>query len=206
MYINKNVQLKCMFIGAAFRIFMIWIKHVEWMNVKTCALHRKPGSMRLTAYTDYALRTLMFLAVNRDRLVTIQEIADAHGIAKNHLTKVVHQLGQLGYVETLRGRSGGLRLGCEPEDVTIGAVVRETESDFFMAACFDDSAPVCIYAGACGLQGTLDKATRAFLDVLDNATLDMVLVREQRKKAGRGGQAIELHFKPAAKARKVKAG
>src|SRR6478672_11006356 len=81
--------------------------------------------MRLTSYTDYALRTLMFLALNRERLVTIGDIAETHHIAKNHLTKVVHQLGTLGYVETVRGRSGGLRLGREPEDIRVGDVARD---------------------------------------------------------------------------------
>ncbi|HEY0064114.1 MAG TPA: Rrf2 family transcriptional regulator [Telluria sp.] len=153
--------------------------------------------MRLTSYTDYSLRTLMFLAANRERLVTIQEIAEAHGIAKNHLTKVVHQLGQLGYIETLRGRSGGLRLGREPADINIGEVVRQTETDFFMAACFDTASAGCIYAGQCSLQGTLGAATRAFLAVLDAATLEGVLAASAPKKTARGNaKTVELHFKP----------
>jgi Rrf2 family nitric oxide-sensitive transcriptional repressor len=86
--------------------------------------------MRLTAYTDYALRTLMYLATNRDRLVTISEIADVHGISKNHLMKVVHQLGLSGMVETVRGRNGGLRLNHEPAEINIGEVVRNSETDF----------------------------------------------------------------------------
>lgn len=155
--------------------------------------------MKLTAYTDYALRTLLYLASEPDELVTIQAIADAHGIAKNHLTKVVHQLGQLGYVDTVRGRNGGLRLGCAPADIVIGDVVRQTESDFFMAACFDDQSAGCIYQGACGLQGTLAEATNAFLAVLDNVTLDTMLIRETRKKSVRHagtGKPVEMHFKP----------
>ncbi len=158
--------------------------------------------MRLTAYTDYALRTLLYLAANREELVTIQAIADAHGIAKNHLTKVVHQLGQLGYVETVRGRNGGLRLGREPADIGIGEVVRQTESDFFMAACFDDQSSGCIYQNACGLKGTLAKATNAFLAVLDEVTLEAMLIRETRKKPGRrtgAANTVELHFKPKAR-------
>ncbi|SHG72654.1 Rrf2 family transcriptional regulator [Massilia sp. CF038] len=152
--------------------------------------------MRLTSYTDYALRTLMFLAANQDRLVTIQEIADTHGIAKNHLSKVVHQLGQLGYIDTLRGRSGGLRLGREPADINIGAVVRQTENDFFMAACFDTASAGCIYAGQCSLQGTLSAATHAFLAVLDGATLDSMLAASQSKKGPRGAvKAVQMHFK-----------
>jgi Rrf2 family nitric oxide-sensitive transcriptional repressor len=159
--------------------------------------------MRLTAYTDYALRTLMYLATNREQLVTVQQIADAHGIAKNHLTKVVHQLATLGYIDSLRGRNGGLRLGCEPEEINIGAVVRQTESDFFMAACFDEQSAGCIYSPSCALKGTLGQATRAFLDVLDGATLAAMLVKPERRKnkPAAPSQPIELHFK-SGKARK----
>lgn len=128
--------------------------------------------MKLTSYTDYALRTLMYLAMNRDRLVTIQDIADAHRIAKNHLTKVVHQLGMLGLVETVRGRNGGLRLGREPSEIRVGDVVRSTESDFFIAECFDPEKPGCIYSASCALKGVLGRANAAFLGVLDGVTLD----------------------------------
>jgi Rrf2 family nitric oxide-sensitive transcriptional repressor len=128
--------------------------------------------MKLTSYTDYALRTLMYLAMNRDRLVTIQDIADTHRIAKNHLTKVVHQLGMLGLVETVRGRHGGLRLGREPSEIRVGDVVRSTESDFFIAECFDPEKPGCIYSASCALKGVLGRANGAFLGVLDGVTLD----------------------------------
>jgi Rrf2 family nitric oxide-sensitive transcriptional repressor len=153
--------------------------------------------MRLTSYTDYALRTLMFLALNRDRLVTIGDIAQTHNIAKNHLTKVVHQLGTLGYVETVRGRSGGLRLGREPRDITIGDVVRDTETDFYMASCFDEGAPGCLYASGCELKGALARATHAYLEVLDSVTLEQMVAHDPRQKAA-GAQPIELHFKRAA--------
>ncbi|MDQ3058310.1 MAG: Rrf2 family transcriptional regulator [Pseudomonadota bacterium] len=131
--------------------------------------------MRLTTYTDYALRTLMYLAANRERLVTIQDIADAHDIAKNHLTKVVHQLGILGYVESLRGRNGGLRLGREPEQINIGAVVRSTEPDFYMAECFNPDKNFCMMSTACSLKGVLSSATAAYLQVLDGVTLDKLM-------------------------------
>jgi Rrf2 family transcriptional regulator, nitric oxide-sensitive transcriptional repressor len=152
--------------------------------------------MRLTSYTDYALRTLMFLALNRDRLVTVGEIADKHNIAKNHLTKVVHQLGMLGFIDTVRGRSGGLRLGREPKDIRIGDVVRQTESDFYMASCFDASAPACLYAGGCELRGALAGATNAFLAVLDELTLAQMVARDPQAGAN-GPKPIELHFKRA---------
>ena len=131
--------------------------------------------MRLTTYTDYALRTLMYLAAQRDRLVTIQDIADAHGIAKNHLTKVVHQLGILGFVESLRGRKGGLRLGKEPAQINIGAVVRSTEPDFYMAECFDPQKNNCRLSSACILKDTLYQATAAYLAVLDGVTLESLM-------------------------------
>lgn len=128
--------------------------------------------MRLTTYTDYALRTLMYLAANRDRLVTIQDIADSHGIAKNHLTKVVHQLGLLGVVETVRGRNGGLKLGREPAQINIGQVVRSTEPDFFMAECFDRQKSSCVLNPSCALKGVLGSATAAYLKVLDGVSLE----------------------------------
>lgn len=154
--------------------------------------------MRLTSYTDYALRTLMYLAMNRDRLVTIGDIADAHHIAKNHLTKVVHQLGTLGFVETVRGRSGGLRLGREPEAITVGEVVRHTESDFYVASCFDASTTPCLYAAGCELRGALGEATAAFLGVLDRVTLDQMVKRNPASALGAGVQPVQLHFNRAA--------
>lgn len=164
--------------------------------------------MRLTAYTDYSLRTLIFLAMNREQLVTVQHIADAHGIAKNHLTKVVHHLGMLGYVVTVRGRNGGLRLGREPSEIVIGDVVRHMETDFYMASCFDKAAPSCMYSAACSLKGELAKATEAFLEVLDAVTLEQMAIKEERKRgakkaaAGTSGGAtpVQLHFKPKRKA------
>lgn len=156
--------------------------------------------MRLTAYTDYSLRTLMYLALNRGQLATIQEIADIHGIAKNHLTKVVHQLGMLGYVTTIRGRNGGLRLAREPAQINIGEVVRHTETDFHMASCFDPESTGCSYSAACALQGALGKATLAFLTVLDGVTLEQMLVPEKHNPASiasRKPQTVALHFKRA---------
>lgn len=147
--------------------------------------------MRLTTYTDYALRTLMYLAANRDRLVTIQDIADVHGIAKNHLTKVVHQLGILGFVGSLRGRKGGLRLGQEPSQINIGAVVRSTEPDFYMAECFNPGESRCILSATCALKNVLNNATNAYLVVLDGVTLENLMVDQ----INRGGP--ETSFKSA---------
>lgn len=127
--------------------------------------------MRLTDYTDYSLRTLMYLGMHRDRLVTIQDIADAYSISKSHLMKVVHQLGLAGLIETIRGRSGGLRLGKEPQDINIGDVVRGTEPDFTMVECFNHRHNECVLAPSCELQEVMDRATKAYLDVLNGVTL-----------------------------------
>jgi Rrf2 family nitric oxide-sensitive transcriptional repressor len=137
--------------------------------------------MKLTSYTDYALRTLMYLALNRDELVTIQQIADVHNIAKTHLNKVVNHLTTIGVVESVRGRNGGLRLGMEPEQINIGEVVRNTENDFYMAECFDSGNQGCIYSPTCALKGVLSDATSAFLNVLDGVTLEKVLQKGDGK-------------------------
>lgn len=148
--------------------------------------------MRLTAYTDYALRTLIYLATHRDRLVTISEIADVHGISKNHLMKVVHQLGLTGMVETVRGRNGGLLLKREPVDINIGTVVRNTETDFNMAECFDPSGNQCLYSPACALKDVLQSATTAYLGELDKVTLAS-LVGEPRPDKKKALSPIRVH-------------
>jgi Rrf2 family nitric oxide-sensitive transcriptional repressor len=135
--------------------------------------------MRLTQFTDYSLRALLYLAMNREGLVTIQDIADAHRIAKNHLTKVINHLSAVGLVESIRGRNGGLRLGREPGDICIGDVVRQTESDFYIAECFNQATQDCLYSSGCSLKGALGKATGAFLGVLDGFTLETILERER---------------------------
>ena len=122
--------------------------------------------MRLTRYTDYALRVLLHLAAHPDRLCSVAEIARAYDVSQNHLMKVVHDLGKAGYVATLRGRSGGLRLARAPEEINVGEVVRHTEEGFDLVDC-----ATCVIAPACGLTGVLGKALAAFMAVLDNYTL-----------------------------------
>jgi Rrf2 family transcriptional regulator, nitric oxide-sensitive transcriptional repressor len=135
--------------------------------------------MRLTAYTDYTLRTLIYLALDPGRHATIAQIADTYRISEAHLTKVVHQLGVAGEIETVRGRNGGLRLKKSPEEINLGAVVRRTEPDLALVPCFD--APgACVIGGACVLQHTLHAALAAFLAVLDRTTLaDLVAPRRR---------------------------
>lgn len=133
--------------------------------------------MRLTDYTDYALRVLMYVGAQPGRLATVQEIAANHGISRNHLTKVVHRLGQAGLVETVRGRTGGVRLACDPATISLGSVVRLTEPDFIMVECFDDERNTCRLSPTCVLKYALGRATGAYLHELDGISLASVLPR-----------------------------
>ena len=134
--------------------------------------------MRLTVYTDYALRLLMYLALKDDGLATIAEVADSYGISKNHLMKVAHQLGVGGYVGTVRGRGGGLRLAKPAEKIGLGEVVRRTEPDMALVPCFKPVDDLCAIRSCCVLKGALDKARGAFVEVLDGYTLgDLVRPR-----------------------------
>jgi len=137
--------------------------------------------MRLTTYTDYTLRVLIRLSVRPHHLTTIADIAESYGISENHLMKVVHQLGVAGYIETVRGRNGGIRLLKEPRDINVGEIVRRTEPDFDLVPCFNASG-ACVIESACILKDSLDQARGAFLAVLDRYTL-ADLVRPRRKLA-----------------------
>lgn len=127
-------------------------------------------TMRLSAFSDYSLRVLMYLGVQTDRLATIAEIAAAHDISKSRLMKVVHQLGRGGYIETVRGKGGGLRLARQPSDIVVGEVIRHTENDFTLAECFADKS-TCRIQGACCLPAILNEALKAMFLVLDGYTL-----------------------------------
>ena len=134
--------------------------------------------MRLTIYTDYSLRLLMYLALRDGSLATIAEIAESYGISKNHLMKVAHQLGVAGYVATVRGRSGGLRLAKPAEAIGLGQVIRHTEPDMALVPCFKPVNAACAIQQCCVLQSALEKACRAFVEVLDRYTLgDLVRPR-----------------------------
>ncbi len=133
--------------------------------------------MRLTEHTDYALRTLIYLGVRADRLTPVGEVAEAYGLSKNHLLKVANQLAAAGYVRTVRGNGGGLRLALPAEAINIGAVVRGTETDMNLVPCFCEGGGCRIETG-CVLRATLNAALRAFLAELDRTTLaDLVRPR-----------------------------
>lgn len=133
--------------------------------------------MKLTLYSDYSLRVLMYVAREEHR-VQIDEIAKFYGISKNHLTKVVNNLATLGYIETTRGRGGGICIKMAPEEINIGALIRKTEEHFNLVECFDRETNTCPIAGICGLQGVLGEALNAYLSVLDKYTLQDILFRK----------------------------
>lgn len=133
--------------------------------------------MRLTQWTDYTLRVLMYCAAyqEREQPVTITEIADSHAISRSHLTKIVHQLGAQGLLETTRGRGGGMRLMKDARDINVGDVVRQTETDFNMVECFDPLLNQCGLSQRCKLKGLLHQATASYLAVIDGMTLHDLL-------------------------------
>lgn len=129
--------------------------------------------MRLTQWTDYTLRVLMYCAacLDRSKPVTITEIAESYGISRSHLTKIVQQLAARGWLETTRGRGGGMRLLVSAKDIGLGDVVRATETDFAMVECFEPALNQCRLTQHCRLKGVLNQATQSYLAVLDGVTL-----------------------------------
>lgn len=123
--------------------------------------------MQLSRFTDYSLRVLMYLGEQFDRLATIREIAEKHGISENHLMKVVHRLATHGYIVTVRGKGGGMRLARRPERINLGDVVRDTEENMDIAECFEAGAQSCALLPACVLRSILIEARKSFLATLD---------------------------------------
>lgn len=136
--------------------------------------------MKLTTFSDYTLRVLMFLALNRERLATIPEIAAAYDISENHLMKVVHQLARSGVIESVRGKGGGIRLAHEPEAIRLGQIVRASEGSAPIVECLSDDAATCRIAPACRLTNILVHAFDALYAALDDYTL-ADLVRSPRE-------------------------
>jgi len=127
--------------------------------------------MHLTVFSDYTLRVLMYLALDRTRLATIPEIAAAYGISENHLMKVVHQLARAGVVESVRGKGGGVRLARAPEAIRLGEVVRASEGDAPIVECLSGNPAACRISSPCRLKGILVDAFAALYEALDEHTL-----------------------------------
>ena len=128
--------------------------------------------MRLTLMTDYALRLLIYVGRHPDRLCTISEVAGAYDISESHLMKITHLLGQAGFLETVRGKGGGILLAMPPERINVGRVVRDTEGAAVPAECFSADGGHCVITASCRLKGALGEAVRAFYAVLDGYSLE----------------------------------
>ncbi|SUI90354.1 Rrf2 family transcriptional regulator [Shewanella morhuae] len=135
--------------------------------------------MQLTRYTDFGVRTLMYLAIQPDRttLFRIAEITQVFDLSPNHISKIVHHLGKLGYLETIRGKMGGFRLGKPASEINLGQLVRSLENSLVAIDC---SKPYCRFTPACKLKGVLAQAVAAYLNVLDQySLLDIVSNRNE---------------------------
>ena len=127
--------------------------------------------MKLTAYSNYALRSLQLAALRSPDLVRVDDVVRVHGLARPHIVKIVHELGQAGLVETRRGRGGGFRLSRPAEDIVVGDVIRLTEGPLELVECFNPERNSCPLIGICKLSRALHEATKAFMTVLDELTL-----------------------------------
>lgn len=127
--------------------------------------------MRLTRFTDNALRALVYLALDPNDIPTVGEVARKMGMSEDHLLKVVQRLSQLGYVKTIRGRNGGMRLAKSADEIVVGEVIRRTEDNMSLVPCFDPTEVTCPISAACGLAPALDEALQAFLTTLDRYTV-----------------------------------
>jgi len=136
--------------------------------------------VQLTYYTDYSLRVLMYLAIEPRRRVSISEIADSYDISRNHLVKVVHNLARGGFIESYRGKGGGIELARAPAKINLGEVVRYTEGPFRPVECFDAERNQCVITNACGLAPVLKEACDSFLATLDRYTLTELVAKRER--------------------------
>ncbi len=141
--------------------------------------------MRLTTMSDYAMRLLMYVGGHPERLCTISEVANAYEISKPHLMKLTHRLGLAGWLETVRGRGGGMRLAVAPADINLGAVVRSIEPDFYLVDCLSRNT-ACTLTGSCKLTGIMSGALQSLMQYLDRYTLADLLPPATEGTAPRG--------------------
>jgi Rrf2 family nitric oxide-sensitive transcriptional repressor len=134
--------------------------------------------MQLTQFTDYSLRTLIYIAIRDGKTCTIAEIAEAYNISKNHLMKVVHRLSQLGILKTLRGKGGGIVLNFPPEQINLGDLIQKLEPNFFIVECFDIVNGKCVIAPVCQLKQALHEACNSFIETLQKYTLQDVITNK----------------------------
>lgn len=150
--------------------------------------------MRLTTMSDYAMRLLMYVGQHPERLCTISEVAKAYEISEAHLTKITHQLGLAGWLETVRGKGGGMRLAVAPADIILGAVVRSIEPDFILVDCLASDTG-CLLTGNCQLTSIISGALHSFMQYLDRYTLADLLAPSHDGAAQLGPVAQPVTFR-----------
>ncbi len=127
--------------------------------------------MQLTSFTDYGLRTLMYVAARSEHTTSVKEIAEHYGISRNHLVKVVHRLSQLGYIETTKGKGGGIKIAKDAEKLRLGDLIAQLEPNMNMVECFDAKTNTCRITGSCQLKHYLFEATQNFINTMNKYTL-----------------------------------
>ncbi|MDP8245704.1 MAG: Rrf2 family transcriptional regulator [Candidatus Hinthialibacter antarcticus] len=138
--------------------------------------------MNLTRFTDYSLRVLLYLALRPNQRISISEITEFYGVSKDHLVKVVNKLGALGYIQTTRGRNGGIELAKPLNQITVGEVARQMEPHFHLVECFEPQKNHCTVTSVCHLKFILAEALEAFLSVLDRYTMENLVVDQDLAK------------------------
>ncbi|WP_158999750.1 RrF2 family transcriptional regulator [Pigmentibacter ruber] len=138
--------------------------------------------MQLTLQSDYTLRVLIYISYHQDKIVTIEEIANFYEISAHHLTRIIHKLGELGYIYTIRGKGGGFRLAKTPSEINIGELIEKIESHFNIVECFDPTKKRCKILGPCLLKPLLADAMQKFIDTLKQKTLADLVINNNRLK------------------------
>ena len=159
---------------------MVSIKSAAGRSRTGRSTGKGPIDVQLTYYTDYSMRVLIYLAIEPRRRVSISEIAARYDISRNHLVKVVHDLARGGFIESYRGKGGGIELARDPAKINLGEVVRYTEGPFRPVECFDAKRNQCVITNACGLAPVLKEACDSFLATLDRYTLTELVAQRER--------------------------
>jgi Rrf2 family nitric oxide-sensitive transcriptional repressor len=137
--------------------------------------------MRLTLYTDYSLRVLIYLSSHRDEWISTEEMSSFYGISNHHLVKAVNHLGHLKFITIKRGRSGGVKLAKDPAQINLADVIQATEPDFHITECFNVEANTCPISATCGLKSVLKKANQSFIQTLQQYTLADIIEKPRKK-------------------------
>ncbi|MFK7816033.1 MAG: Rrf2 family transcriptional regulator [Gammaproteobacteria bacterium] len=144
--------------------------------------------MRLTQFTDYSLRVLIYLALHPKERVTIDQLTNAYEVSRHHIRSVVHHLGKLGYIKSIQGKGGGMELALKPAELSIKEVVENTENDFYLVECFNPDGNSCPIEPLCVLKQALSEASKSFLQTLEDYTIEDLI----KNKKGQLSALLEI--------------